>query len=38
LKFRCRPLKFLAIDIALLPFKKPTTVDTEYFGGMLKHI
>ena len=31
-------LKVLAIDIALFPFKYPTTSETAYFGGILIHI
>ena len=34
-KFRVRPRKFRAIETALLPLIKPTTLDTENFGGML---
>jgi hypothetical protein len=26
------------MDIALFPLIKPTTFDTEYFGGILKRI
>ena len=34
-KLRLRPRKFRAIEIALFPFMKPTTLDTANFGGML---
>ena len=37
-KFRVRPRKFRAIETALLPLIKPTTLDTENFGGMLMHM
>ena len=37
-KFRLRPRKFRAIEMALLPLIKPTTLDTENFGGMLMHM
>jgi hypothetical protein len=30
--------KCRAIAIALLPFMKPTTCDTEYFGGIPIHM
>jgi hypothetical protein len=31
-------MKFRAIAIALLPLINPTTLETEYFGGIQQHV